>query len=251
MIQCVCASCNATMQVPENYAGATVQCKNCKQPLKVPSASAGAPPAGNLAPAPGRPPVQKPAHGSAPGTPPASPAAGRPPVQKPMHGSAPGASATPPVQKPMHGSAPGASATPPVQKPMHGSAPGAKAPSARPPAAPEPHAEVVTPALVLVEAIRFACPHCHGLMHAWPNQLGATIPCPGCKQATKVPSPVLNLIHGMGESPPAAPPSAAAPPPAPAAPAAAPIVPSQIATPPVKRPAPAGGKAPRPRENLR
>jgi phage FluMu protein Com len=89
----------------------------------------------------------------------------------------------------------------------------------------------------MVEAVRFGCMHCGGVVLAFPTQIGGSTECPQCKEHTPVPAPqdggsvgVAIKPAGSGVAPkpipgaapkqPAAPPArAAAPKPAPAAPA--------------------------------
>jgi hypothetical protein len=83
-------------------------------------------------------------------------------------------------------------------KPTPGSGPGTtpKPPPGHTPGAPaKPHGialqqETISPTLVMVEAVRFGCMLCGGVVHAWPSQIGGIVDCPQCKGQTPVPAPL-------------------------------------------------------------
>jgi hypothetical protein len=106
------------------------------------------------------------------------------------------------------------------------------------------HHEAITPTLTMVEAVRFGCMLCGGVVLAWPSQIGAITDCPECKGQTPVPVPV----EGGGDAAAAFKPAGkAAPGTAPKpAPGAAPKQPAAPAGKGLARPVPAkvAGAAP-------
>lgn len=224
MIRCICKHCSTAFEVSEHYANAKIACKNCRAIVRIPAAGAapdspadvvtpppaGAPapapqaapkPAAGPAPAPAKAAAIKPTPPSAPGTmPKPAPAAAAPPRPAP-------APARAPAPKPTPGSGPGTAPKPapaPAQaaiKPTPGSGPGTKpkpapaaAPAAKAPAV-APQQETIAPTLTMVEAVRFGCMLCGGVVLAWPSQIGGFTDCPECKGQTPVPAP----LEGSGD----------------------------------------------------
>jgi len=71
-----------------------------------------------------------------------------------------------------------------------------------------PQHEVIAPTLTMVEAVRFGCTLCGGVVLAWPSQIGGFTECPECKGQTPVPAPVegggdaVGVIKPAGKSAP-------------------------------------------------
>lgn len=279
MIRCICSHCSNPLEVSEHYANAKIACKNCRAIVRIPAAGAGpdtpaevvtpppAPPPGveaaprpaaRPAPAPPRGPGVKPTPASAPGSMP-RPAPAAPPqpavVKKP--GSGPGTTPKPPpasaprpaAVKPTPGSGPGTTPKPPPAGAQHPKAPAAQAAG--------PHQETIVPTLMMVEAVRFGCTLCGGVVLAWPSQIGGLAECPACKGQTPVPAPheghtdgAAGAIKPAGKSAPGT-----APKPIPgAAPGAAPkppVAPARGQARPAPAAAPRAAAAPAPIKSVK